>query len=310
MITHTLIFAMLAQVSVIEGEVRDSGTHAPIPFARVELFRSQTPVARQSSGTDGRFQFGLLPPAHYVISVDIAGYEPNSMDFETDRTVFPMIIEMTRKRMLPSSDHQPVVSLNHLMPKGATKEFDRARKEVKQDNCEEAVGHFERGLRTFDRDASAYNDLGNCYRKLNHLDQAEASFKRAMELSNSVFVALNLAEVYTAQRRFGDAKAVLNEAIAKKPDSGDAFYGLTLVYLEEGRNEDAEAAAQQAEARPHQITDLHLVLGKLYFEKGNYVASIRQLESYLKEAPNGTASKSVKEMLGRCSGAEGTCLLR
>ena len=307
MITHTLIFALLAQVSAIEGEVRDSRTHTPIPFARVEVFRSQIPVTRQSTGPDGRFQFGL-PPAHYVISVDVSGYESTSMDFESELSVLPMIIEVNRKRVSPS-DHQPVVSLNRLMPKGATKEFDRARKKVNQDNCAEAVGHFERGLRAF-RDASAYNQLGNCYRKLNHLDQAEASFKRARDLSNSVFVALNLAEVYTAQRRFDDAKAVLNEAIAKKPNSGDAFYGLMLVYLEEGRNEEAEAAAQQAEARPHQIADLHLVLGKLYFEKGNYVASIRQLESYLKEAPNGTASKSVKDMLGRCSGAEGTCLLR
>jgi predicted Zn-dependent protease len=309
MITHTLIFALLSQVSAIEGEVRDSRTHTPIPFARVELFRSQTPVTRQSTGPDGRFQFGFLPPAHYVIAVDVSGYEPTSMDFESEMSVLPMIIEVTRKRVSPS-DQQPVVSINQLMPKSAMKEFDRARKEIKQDHCAEAIGHFQRGLRAFDTDAAAYNDLGNCYRKLNHLDQAEASFKRARELSNSVFVALNLAEVYTAQRRFDDAKAVLNEAIAKKPTSGDAFYGLMLVYLEEGRNEEAEAAAQQAEARPHQIADLHLVLGKLYFEKGNYAASIRQLESYLKEVPNGTARESVKEMLGRCSGAEGTCLLR
>jgi predicted Zn-dependent protease len=309
MITHTLIFAMLAQVSAIYGEVRDSRTHAPIPFARVELFRSQIPAARQLTGADGKFQFGFLPSANYVASVDISGYEPMSVDFEPESIVLPIIIELNRKRVRPS-DQQPVVSLKQLMPKGATKEFDRARKEVQQDNCAEAVGHFERGLRAFDRDASAYNDLGNCYRKLNRLQQAETSFKRARALTNSVFVALNLAEVYTAEKHFEEAKTVLNEAIAKKPDAGDAFYGLALVYLEEGRTQDAEAAAVQAEARPHQIADLHLVLGKLYFEKGNYVASIRQLESYLKEEPNGTSSESVKEMLGRCSGAEGTCLLR
>jgi tetratricopeptide (TPR) repeat protein len=309
MITHTLIFAVLAQVSAIYGEVRDSRTHAPIAFARVELLRSQTPVSRELTGSDGRFGFGLLSPAQYVASVDISGYEPISVDFDPETTVLPIIIEMNRKRV-PRSDQQSVVSIKQLMPKGATKEFDRARKEVQQDNCAEAIGHFERGLRAFDRDASAYNELGNCYRKLNRLQQAEASFKRARELTNSVFVALNLAEVYTAQKHFEEAKTVLNEAIEKKPDSGDAFYGLALVYLEEGRVQDAEAAALQAEARPHQIADLHLVLGKLYFEKGNFVASIRQLESYLKETPNGTSSESVKQMLGRCSGAEGTCLLR
>src|SRR5215510_6625414 len=115
MITQTLIFALLAQVSAIEDEVRDSRTHTPIPFARVELFRSQTPVTRQSTGPDGRFQFGFLPPAHYLISVDASEYEPTSMEFESEMRALPIIIEVTRKRV-PSSNHQPVVSLNQLMP--------------------------------------------------------------------------------------------------------------------------------------------------------------------------------------------------
>ena len=96
MITQTLIFALLAQVSAIEGEVRDSRTHTPIPFARVELFRSQTPVTRQSTGPDGRFQFGFLPPAHYVLVVDVSGYEPTSMDFESEMSVLPMITRRSR----------------------------------------------------------------------------------------------------------------------------------------------------------------------------------------------------------------------
>jgi predicted Zn-dependent protease len=198
---------------------------------------------------------------------------------------------------LAQSGTQPTISLKQLIPKGAAKEFDRAQQEIKKDNCAEAIRHLERGLRAFDKDASAHNDLGNCYRRLNRLDQSEAAFKRARELTDSVYVALNLAEVYTAQRRFEEAKAVLNEAIARKPDSGDAFYRLALVYFEEGRLDECEVAALQAEARPHQIADLHLVLGKLYFDKGNHAASIRQLESYLKEAPNGTFAKPVKAIL-------------
>ncbi|PYS10739.1 MAG: hypothetical protein DMG17_24080 [Acidobacteria bacterium] len=73
-----------------------------------------------------------------------------------------------------------------------------ARKEIKRQDCSKAVGHLENGLRLAS-DSSALNDLGNCYRLLGDFERAEASFKRAMELSDSVYIALNLAETYTAQ---------------------------------------------------------------------------------------------------------------
>jgi tetratricopeptide (TPR) repeat protein len=309
MITLISMFVMLAQVSAIDGIVRDARTHRAIPQANVEMFQSQTPVATQWTNADGRFGFGPLQPGHYEIVVVVSGYQTAMMDFDLPATVSPMTIEMNQKTVPQFSAHL-AIPLKQLMPNRAAKEFNRAQQEIRKDNCAEAIGHLERGLRAFDKDASAHNDLGNCYRKLNRLDRAEASFKRARELTDSVYVALNLAEVYTAEHRFEEAKAVLNEAIGKNPDSGDAFYGLALLCFSEGRIDAGEAAALQAETRPHQIADLHLVLGKLYFNKGNYAASIRQLESYLKEAPNGAASESIKGILDMCRGAEKTCAPR
>jgi tetratricopeptide (TPR) repeat protein len=196
-----------------------------------------------------------------------------------------------------STGMPPVVSLRHLIPERARKEFDRARAEVSREDCAKAVGHFESGLRAFAQDASALNDLGNCYRKLGRLDRAEDSFKRAGALSNSVYIGLNLAEVYTAQERFKDAERVLLDAISKQPNAGDAYYGLALVYFDEGRFEDAEAAARQANARPHKIADLHLLLGDLYLRRQSTAEVIEQLESYLKEAPNGPHSEHVRQVL-------------
>ena len=112
-----------------------------------------------------------------------------------------------------------------------------------------------------------------------------------MELSDSVYVALNLAEAYTAPKRYEDAENVLTFAISRKPDSGDAYYRLAIAYLDQGRLQEAEAAALQADSRPHRIADLHLVLAKMYLHK-NLDKLVEQLELYLKEAPNGAEKRS------------------
>src|SRR2546430_11195903 len=54
----------------------------------------------------------------------------------------------------------------------------------------------------------------------------------------------------------------------------------------------SEAAALQADSRPHRIADLHLVLAKMYLHK-NVDKLVDQLELYLKEAPNGSESDRV-----------------
>ena len=118
-----------------------------------------------------------------------------------------------------------------------------------------------------------------------------------MELSDSVYIALNLAETDTAQRRFKEAETILALAIQRKPDNGDAYFGLAVAYVSQGRFQEAEAAALQADSRPHRIADLHLILAKMYLRtKPDKVAD--QLELYLKEAPNSAESDRVRKALG------------
>jgi tetratricopeptide (TPR) repeat protein len=166
---------------------------------------------------------------------------------------------------------------------------------VQRPNCAKAPGHLDNGLRLV-APVSELNELGNCYRKLGQLENAEASFKQALEMSGSVYVALNLAEVYTARKRFDEAKAVLESAAARNPANGDAYYGLALVYFNQQRWEEAEAAALQAHARDHRIADVHLLLAKIYARK-NPGRVWGQLNLYLSEAPNGHESKHVRKVL-------------
>jgi tetratricopeptide (TPR) repeat protein len=296
MITNLTIFVMLMQAASINGQVYDAQTRKALAMVRIELLRRGIPNAMDYTDAEGRFHFGNVFPGSYTISAASLGYDSQEVEFDP---AMPGPFEIELARTPDHAQHgSPVVSVReYMLPEAARKEFDRAQKEIKRQDCPKAIEHLESGLRLVEH-ASALNDLGNCYRELGKFDRAEGAFKHAVELSDSVYIALNLAEVYTAQKRFKEARAVLDHAVARTPVNGDAYYGLALAYFEEGRYEEAETAALQAHIRPHRIADVHLLLAKVYARK-NPERVAGQLELYLDEAPNGGESERVRKVLKR-----------
>src|SRR5438093_2688029 len=258
MITNLTIFAaVLMQIVSIEGHVRDAHTGESLQLVRVQLLSHGIPNDLGYTDVEGRFRFANVIPGSYTILAVASGYESKTVELNFV-TGLPFEIQLT-KTVDRANPAEPVISLrDYMIPVSARKEFDRARREIKRDDCGKAIGHLENGLRLAS-DPSALNDLGHCHRKLGDFDKAEVSFKRAMELSDSVYIALNLAETYTAQKRYQEAEAVLTFTLQRKPESGDAYYGLAVSYLDQGRMQEAEAAALQADSRPHRIADVHLV---------------------------------------------------
>lgn len=280
----------------ITGQVRDAGTKQPLREARVELWRAGVPIDRQYTNHDGRFRFAQTAAGSYMLTIDSNGYQQVAIEIEVPSSAFIGVIYMGKADASPRRDGHVVPITELLAPSNVRKEFDRARQEAKRD-CAKAIPHFEKGLRGFAQDASAYNDLGNCYRKLGNLDRAEESFKRARALSDSIYVALNLAELYSTQKRFKEAEATLLEFIQKQPAAGDAYYGLSLVYTAAGEVDRAETAALQAHTYRHAIADVHLVLATIYANRNQQGDSRRELELYLKEAPKGSMANRVRELL-------------
>src|SRR5262249_19745171 len=225
------------------------------------------------------------------------GYETSYIQIDTQMAASRIVIELIQKRSSTTSLRPGISVREFLVPKTAREEFDRARKELRGGNCTKAIAHFEQGLRIFEEDASAHNDVGNCYRKLGKLDKAEESFKRAGALSDSVYIRLNLAEVYTSQERFNEAELVLLEAVRKGSYAGDAYYGLALVYFKQNLLEKAVAAGLQAHDFPHQVADVHLVLAEIYLRERKSADALQQLQMYLKEAPNGALSEPIRQLV-------------
>src|SRR5262249_2521559 len=186
---------------------------------------------------------------------------------------------------------------HYTMPKMARKEFERARKDANRNDCSGAATHFENGLRLFGNDAAALNDLGNCYRKLGDLDSAETAFKRAIALSDSVYISLKLTDMDESQELFREAEDVFTVAIRRSPEHGDAYYGLATFYFHQGLFEAAKTNALQASSLAHKIADMHLLLAKIYLRDNDQAGVRSQLEMYLKEDPKSPLSAKVKQAL-------------
>jgi tetratricopeptide (TPR) repeat protein len=108
---------------------------------------------------------------------------------------------------------------------------------------------------------------------------------------------LDRARKEMKRKRWVKAEEFTRRAIEMAPDDGDSYHVLAVVLFEEGRFDDAEAMALKANERPHRIADVHLLLAKLYLRKGNSAALRGQLESYLREAPNGPISDRIRQAL-------------
>jgi len=282
------------QFATISGSVYDAQTRSPLAMVRLELMQQGVPRAMDYTDTEGQFHFRNVPIGSYTITATAQGYDSTSVEFDSNMGG-PLEVALSQNARHGQPGPAVISAREYMLPEAARKEFDRAQKEIKQGNCLKAIQHFENGLNLV-AEASAFNDLGNCYRKLGKLGSAEASFKHAVELSDSVYIALNLAEVYTAQKRFDEARAVLETAAARNAANGDAYYGLALVYFKQEKLEDAESAALQAHARNHRIADVHLLLAKIYAQK-NPAGVAGQLQLYIDEAPNGDQRKRVRQAL-------------
>jgi len=235
-----------------------------------------------------------VDPGHYTISVSVDGYNP--LAIVVDQGDQKRVDLELRRTPAPPQLRGTVSVGEYLMPKTARKEFDLAQKDIQRQDCLSAIAHLESGLRLYAQDPTALNRLGNCHRQLGDFQGAETAFKQAMALSDEAFIVMNLAETYTARQRFDEAENVLMEGLRKKPGSGDIYYALAAAYFKQGRLDDAEIAALQADSGVHQIPDLHLLLAKIYSQTSPEKVA-PQLELYLKEAPNSPQSKRVREAL-------------
>ena len=146
---------------------------------------------------------------------------------------------------------------------------------LSKDDCEKALGYFEKAVESDSNYAEAWAQSGFCNEKLGkHAEALEAS-KRAVNLRPSAesYFNIGLANFYLKQYR--ESADAYRQAIKLDPyNSADAYYALGLVYRDWGHpDEEIQAYKQAIRLRPD-YTSAYERLGARYLRSKKFPEAI------------------------------------
>ncbi|HVQ39873.1 MAG TPA: tetratricopeptide repeat protein, partial [Pyrinomonadaceae bacterium] len=112
----------------------------------------------------------------------------------------------------------------------------------REGNSPEAVKYLNAALQLRTDYLPLFVSLGNISLQLNRPDDAEANFKRALEINeNSAAAHYGLGQIATSKRSYPDAVKYLERALALAPESNRLHYALAMAYRGLGKLEQAQA---------------------------------------------------------------------
>ena len=121
--------------------------------------------------------------------------------------------------------------------------------------------------------------MGNTLRDLDRLEDAEASYRKAIALKpNYAEAHNNLGVTYKQLGRLEKSIVAFKKAIALKQDYALAHFNLGMTLKELGRLEEAEESYRKAIALKSDFAEALLNKGQLLFDKGEFEIALRDFD--------------------------------
>jgi len=295
--------ALLAQEPnnhTITGIVREEGSNDPISSATVELSRSGVQVLTPVfSGMEGEFVFRDLEEGEYVISAKKDGFNSVSVDVRVMRSGVPDV-RISLRRTAPAGVVDPggPISAHQLqVPHKARAAYEKGRRLLEDENNPSAsIPAFEKAAKVFPAYYEAYTELGIANYHLGKVPEAEASLKKAVELSEGKYIEplYLLADLYNSQRKYQEAEPLARQAIALDDSAWNSFFELARSLVGLKRAAEAETSALRARDLAPKNPQVYLVLANVHVLQQNYQAAVQDFDAYLELEPNGPTNDAVR----------------
>jgi tetratricopeptide (TPR) repeat protein len=286
----------------VGGNVYYAERQTPAENVAVELRdTSGNLFASQSTTSSGAFEFRGLGRGEFVISIRISGYE--SIE-ETEDLNFTSVHGLTfyLKSNSPNTRTSKPgnISAHELaVPQKARDLVDAGKKKMYQaKDAAGALEDFQRAIAAAPDYYEAYGEAGIASVALGKPSDAEASFRKAIELSGDKYpeAEVGLGKVLLEKSDFAEAEKVLRRGAELNPGSWEAHYQLSRALLGENRLDDAERAAQQAKTLSPGTALIYRLLSNIHLRQKNYPALLQDLDAYIKLDPDSPAGVRAKQM--------------
>ena len=108
--------------------------------------------------------------------------------------------------------------------------------------AQEAINYYDAARQLRPDYLPVFVSLGNIYLQLNRLDEAEANFKRALEINENIAAAqYGLGQAALSKRSYADAARYLEKALSLAPESNRLHYALAMAYRGLGKMDQAQS---------------------------------------------------------------------
>ena len=175
--------------------------------------------------------------------------------------------------------------LEHKIPKTALKQCKRGVEASKNGDLLLAKECFKNAIDIDPNFADAHNDLGVVLAGLRQVDESIDQFEKTIDLAprnTAALINLNLA--LFAQHRYHDVCLVARQALNIDPTLTPVRYVLALSLIAD-HGDATEALANLARAA-RQYPQAHIAASNVLAQIGDTDEAARQLEAYLKSAPD------------------------
>ena len=192
------------------------------------------------------------------------------------------------------------VSVRELtIPDKAREAYNKGIRQADADDWAGSVPNFQRAIKSFPAYYEAYSGLGVAEVYLQSWNEAEASFRKCIELSGGTFAAAHfgLGLILSHRKQFPEAEVMIREGIQLDPADARGHFSLAWVLHTMGRLPEAEQSAREAILCKPTFPAPYLLLAQIHLDQGNFSSEIEDLDGYLKVDPHGPLSARARAAL-------------
>ncbi len=296
-------------VHVVFANDRSAG-----PYLLVRLMEGSTGAAAGTTYTNdnGEADFGGVPLGDYHVEISGDGIQPTTSDtFQVDerkvsQAQYVVVRQLEDSGPKPVSAHSSVVSAADLQaPPQARKELDKANEAMALQDYKKAKEHLEKALALYPNYATAYNNLGVLYAKMNDLPNEEQALKKCLSVDEHFAPALlNYAKLSLRQKSFPQAEALLEKEVASDPDNPES---LLLLADAQYMNHHFDAAIATAGKAHSSVSDhasfVHYIAARAYQQQNRQPEALAEFQIFLKEEPKGPRADHVRSDIAKMQSA-------
>jgi tetratricopeptide (TPR) repeat protein len=286
----------------ISGNVYYGDGNQAAAQVMVQLQDAAGETRLQEETTDsGGFEFQRLGGGTYTLMLDVHGYQ--RVAASVDLSYMPEKSVVIRLRSLTSEKETVAatsVSAHELsMPEKARERMSAGKKKLyAEKNAQGALDDFQSALAAAPGYYEACYQVGMAYLSLGRRDDAEASFRKSIELSGDRYseAEVGLGTLMLDRRDFAQGEKAVRRGVELNPDYWLGQYELGRALLNLDKVAEALQAADQAKSLAPSTAIVYRLLSNIHLRQKDYPALLADIDSYIKLDPDSAAGIRAKQL--------------